>query len=102
MIIAVDFDGTLSLNAKYPNIGNPNIKLFSWLINVKSRYNDTIILWTCRSGKELNEAVKWCNEQGLYFDYVNENAPWLGFDTRKIVADMYIDDLAVSPHDMKF
>lgn len=98
MIVAVDFDGTLSLNAHYPNIGKPNIQLFSWLKEMKENNNDTIILWTCRDGKELDEAVKWCNEQGLYFDYVNENVPYLGFDSRKIVADMYIDDLAYNPH----
>lgn len=96
MIIAVDFDGTLSLDAKYPDIGLPNTKLFN-SIKESQKQGHTIILWTCREGKELDEAVKWCDEQGLYFDYINENVPWLGFDSRKIVADIYIDDCAYNP-----
>ncbi|WP_305152248.1 hypothetical protein [uncultured Dubosiella sp.] len=52
-----------------------------------------MILWTCRVGDRLEEAVRWCREKGLEFDYVNENAResverW-GVDSRKIHADLY-------------
>ena len=33
LTIAVDFDGTLSCNATWPNIGQPNQNLFSYLKN---------------------------------------------------------------------
>lgn len=96
MVIAVDFDRTLSLDARYPDIGRPNEKLFKWLIE-KQANGAKIILWTCRGyGSHLLEAVEWCKEHGLVFDAVNENLDSLGFDSRKIVADLYIDDLAIN------
>ena len=98
MIIAVDFDGCLSLGASYPDIGKPNTELISILIQLEN-LGHTTILWTCREGNELNEAIDWCARQGLCFDYVNQNVPWLGFDSRKVVADWYIDDRAVNTLD---
>lgn len=54
------------------------------------------MLWTCRNGDRLLEAVKWCEKLGLKFDTVNENLPevleWMGGDSRKIFADWYIAD----------
>lgn len=97
MIIAVDFDKTLSLGTHYPYIGEPNTELIS-ILNQLQALKHTIILWTCREGKELNEAVEWLKDQGLTPDYINSNVPWLGFDCRKIVADYYIDDCAVYVH----
>ena len=93
MIIAVDFDHTLS-NAGYPHIGQPNKPLFDVLIKLKAQ-GHSIILWTCREDIQLQQAVDWCKEQGLEFDAVNENVPWIGFYSRKVCADVYIDDLAV-------
>lgn len=94
MIIAVDFDGTLVLD-RFPNIGEP---FYSRIECVKSlqKKGHKIILWTCRAGKVLEEAVQWCAEHGLVFDAVNENLPevqkeW-GGDTRKVYCDYYIDD----------
>ena len=97
MIIAVDFDSTLS-NGHYPHIGQPNKPLFDALIKLKAQGHN-IILWTCREDIQLQQAVDWCKEQGLEFDAVNENVPWIGFYSRKVCADVYIDDLAVSKDD---
>jgi hypothetical protein len=98
MIYAVDFDGTLSL-AGWPNVGSPNKPLFDFLIRQK-RDGDKIILWTCRVGDRLEEAVNFCKDNGLEFDEVNRNLPSVieafGGDTRKIVANVYIDDSAMS------
>lgn len=96
-IIAVDFDKTLSLNSKYPDVGEPNIKLINWLNDQREINGAKIILWTCREGKPLEDAVEFCKKYGLTFDAVNENILKLEFNSRKIVASMYIDDLAVSP-----
>ena len=93
-IIAVDFDGTLCEN-KYPEIGKPNLALIADLI-MRKHNGDRVILWTCRSGRELVDAVRWCAEHKLIFDAVNENLPDVieifGSDTRKIFANEYIDD----------
>lgn len=93
-IIAVDFDGTLCEN-KWPEIGEPNKELIAYLKEQKEA-GVKLILWTCRVGKILENAVKWSAEQGLIFDAVNENLPeviaFMGGDTRKIFANEYIDD----------
>lgn len=55
-----------------------------------------LILWTCRYGERLQEAVEWCNSYGIRFDAVNDNLPETlmryGTNSRKITADYYIDD----------
>lgn len=95
-IIAVDFDGTLCEN-KCPDIGRPNKDMLNY-IKKRRRNGCKIILWTCRTGKMLEDAVAWCKEQGLEFDAVNENLPEIleefGGDSRKIFAHIYIDDRA--------
>lgn len=100
MVIAIDFDGTLCKN-KYPLIGRANTRLIGLLKKNKAK-GDTLILWTCRVGKELEQAIEWCKGYGLEFDYVNENCKSFvdkyGNDTRKIGADLYIDDKGVKPY----
>lgn len=98
-IIAVDFDGTLSL-APYPYLGEPNRPVIKELLRRKKE-GAKLILWTCRTGDELAAAVAWCRLQGIEFDAVNENLPEViesfgGEDTRKVVADEYWDDHAVN------
>lgn len=93
MIIAVDFDGTISL-AGYPQCGIPNTRLIDEL-NDYQRNGAKIVLWTCRHDELLNEAVDFCRRVGLKVDYVNENVPCMiekFGDSRKIYADYYIDD----------
>lgn len=89
MIIAVDFDDTLSIN------GQPNVPLFNQLITERQR-GARVILWTCRTGKRLSDAVAFCGRNGLYLDAINENLPetvyTLGYNPRKVLADVYLDD----------
>lgn len=94
MIIAVDFDGTLCENA-WPEAGEPNMPLIEWLKMHKAN-GDLIILWTCRQEEHLDTALRFCNSYGLYFDSVNENIPGtaekFGYNSKKVYADIYIDD----------
>lgn len=103
IIIAVDFDNTLAVT-KYPTIIKP-IDLTCELIRKAKKNGAIIILWTCREGKELEEAVNWCKENNVPIDYINENVPeriekW-GNDCRKIGADIYIDDRSINPLRLK-
>ena len=95
-IYAVDFDGTLC-ESKPSGIGEPNLDLINHLIK-KQKQGNKIILWTCREGKYLEEAIKWCKEYGLIFDAVNDNLEdmkeFTGHNTRKIRYDVLIDDKA--------
>ena len=54
-----------------------------------------LILWTYRNGKQLEEAVEFCKENGIVFYAVNKSFPEEQFDpkySRKINADLFIDD----------
>ena len=90
MIVAVDFDGTLQLPDKSPNT------LLIQTLARSQRRGDIIILWSCREGKSLAEAVEFLRKNGFVPNYVNQNAPqairMLGGNPRKIYADIYIDD----------
>ena len=104
MNFAVDFDGTLVENA-YTKIGKPKENIIAFC--KKRQYmGDIIILWTCRTGKYLDEAIEFLKTECLFIpDYVNENAPWdhslYPGESRKIGVDYYIDDKAVSVYDVE-
>ena len=94
MKIAVDFDGTI-VEHKYPKIGKPILFAFEALKELQKR-GHKIILWTYRSGQELQEAVEFCQKNGIEFYAVNKSYTEEKFDngqiSRKIDADMFIDD----------
>lgn len=95
MIIAVDFDDTLCIASILDYGGKPNIPLFSKLIEAKKK-GHKIILWTCRGGDWLEEAIQFCEYYDLEFDAVNENikdGEYVNI-SHKIMADLYIDDKA--------
>jgi hydroxymethylpyrimidine pyrophosphatase-like HAD family hydrolase len=91
--IAVDFDGTIVEHA-YPEIGKEKLFAFQTLKELEKR-GAKIILWTFRTGKELDDAVEFCRQKGVEFYAVNKNYPEEILDenvNRKIDADIYIDD----------
>ena len=97
MTIAVDFDQTHAYTDA-TKINHANTKLINFLIE-RRKQGDKIILWTCREGSRLEQAVEWCKHHGLEFDAVNDNLPGLklfGLNPRKVAADQYIDDNAAS------
>jgi hypothetical protein len=106
MIIAIDFDSTLSIGS-FPGLGQPRM----WLIEKAKQWRKDghkLILWTCREDVHvgeracfrprlyLTEAIEFCRSYGLEFDAVNcsidelnnKDLKW----ARKIFADVYIDD----------
>ena len=91
--IAVDFDGTI-VEHQYPEIGKEKLFAFQTLKEL-GKLGAMIILWTFRTGKELDEAIEYCRQNGIEFYAVNKNYPEEIFDetvSRKINADIYIDD----------
>ena len=93
LIIAVDFDGTIVEDA-YPQIGKPMIFAFETLKMLQEK-GHRLILWTYRSGSKLDEAVQFCEDNGIHFYAVNKSFPEETFNnkiSRKINADLFIDD----------
>ncbi|QCX37110.1 hydrolase [Aureibaculum algae] len=93
LIIAIDFDGTIVEDA-YPKVGSPKIFAFETLKELQ-KDGHRLILWTYRHGERLQEAVDFCEENGIHFYSVNKNYPeekFQGKVSRKINADLFIDD----------
>lgn len=97
-VIAVDFDGTLCKDA-WPDIGEEDTDVLNYILE-NQKNGARIILWTNREGIYLERAVAWCKDRGLIFDTVNDNIPEnvkrFGSNSRKVFADLYIDDLAAA------
>ncbi len=93
LTLAVDFDGTIVEN-RYPEIGKPILFAFESLKKLQEE-GHRLILWTYRHGEKLDEAVEFCEKNGLKFYAVNKSYPEEEFDntiSRKILADIFIDD----------
>lgn len=98
MIVAVDFDGVLCRD-EFPEIGAPNYQMISLVREIVDAGHE-VVLWTSRADDRLVEAVRWCEDRGLHFCAVNDNAPsnrerykdLYPNGTRKVFADVYMDD----------
>jgi hypothetical protein len=92
--IAVDFDGTI-VEHRYPEIGKEILFAFDTLRALQKQKHQ-LILWTYRTGRELEEAVEFCRQNGIEFYAVNKSYPEEEYDesihSRKIEADIFIDD----------
>lgn len=95
--IAIDFDGCLCKPGAWPGIGAPNWRVIEAALKERAD-GAALILWTCREGEMLQQALDACKGWGLEFDAVNESLPeWrerYGNDPRKIGASEYWDDRA--------
>ena len=69
--IAIDFDGTI-VEDKYPRIGKPQPFVFETLKKLQED-GHRLILWTYRCGKKLDEAVAFCENNGIVFYAVNSS-----------------------------
>lgn len=85
-IIAIDFDGTITKNSPYPKMGGLRKNCKETIDFI--RKNNFVVLWTCREGKFLEEALIFLKKNNIEFDAINDS----GSSSRKIVADIYIDD----------
>ena len=90
MIIAIDFDGTC-VTHQYPRIGKDvgAVKVLKQLVS----QGHGLILYTCRDGESLKEAVKWFEVNGIQLFAVNihPDQTRMGL-SNKCLAELYIDD----------
>ena len=89
MVIAIDFDGTITDKNIFPQIGMMREHCVDAIKNLQA-HGHKCILWTCREGHYLDEARKFLFDFGLILDGYNFSPYQL--QSRKIVADIYVDD----------
>lgn len=95
MKIAVDFDGTI-VTHRYPAIGE-EIPFATETLKMLIKDGHQLILWSVREGTLLQEAIDWCKGRGVEFWAVNRDYPEEKLEnnnhySRKLKADMFIDD----------
>lgn len=93
MIIGLDFDGTCVKHA-YPQIGEDIGAVPVLKEMVKNGHQ--LILNTMRSGKLLDEAIQWFENNGIKLSGANHTpgqATWT--ESPKVYAQLYIDDAAL-------
>lgn len=98
IILAIDFDGTIAEHS-WPELGaiRPGAAEY---INKLYEEGYYIIIWTCREGEHLDWIADYLNNHKINYHLINEhNRDVFNFyknDTRKIFADIYIDDKQLS------
>lgn len=91
--LSIDFDGTLTTEPTFPEIGQLDMEMVEAAKACKEA-GHTLLLWTCREGQYLADAVGALKQSGLEFDAINtciDPIPELPF-TRKPYADFIYDD----------
>jgi histidinol phosphatase-like enzyme len=96
--IAVDFDGTLYDDSK-EHFGTPRMDVINKLIELQKK-GTKLVLWTCRGGSKLTEAIEWCKKFNLIFDAINDDLPEIkqrNYDkSAKPMVHLYLDDRAIN------
>lgn len=89
LIICVDFDETIFPWDKCQE------KICNLVVNtIKEAKNigAYLILYTCRNGERLTEAVDYCNNLGIKFDEVNPTTPFKENFSSKPYCNILLDD----------
>ena len=88
LIIAVDFDDTI-----YDHLAQgPNMDICDLLR--RWRPYAEIIVWSCRTPEDYSFIMDVCQRGGFVPDHINEDSDIISFDTRKIYANVILDDRA--------
>ena len=93
MVLAIDFDGT-AVTHDYPEVGKEIGA--SFVLKELVQNGHQLILWTMRSGKELEDAVNWFAENDIPLYGIQRNPTqdkWT--KSPKCYAQIYIDDAAL-------
>lgn len=100
-IMAFDFDGTLNRSNIYPDIGEPR-PFAKRVVNLLYDIGVKVIIWTCRDicphmGWDDIEPIEiWLKDNGFKYHDINKSFEYSPFhyESRKIYANMYVDDKA--------
>jgi hypothetical protein len=95
-IIAVDVDGTILKYDRNSHLGEygPPIQGMIRELQMLRDHGWKIVIWTCRTDNE--DLRHHLDLSGIPYDFIN-NHPWNGpEEPRKIMADAYLDDRAIT------
>ena len=87
-IIAIDFDGVIT---KANRIRKDATEYINKLYD-RGMY---IIIWTAKRQERIDGLPRILQQSGIKYHLINDNAPWITYNPRKIAADMYVDDKGV-------
>ena len=94
-VLAVDFDGTITRYNVFP-YANEIMPHAAKVLQLLHELGVVTILWTCREGIFLQEALDYCRKQCVPIDYANENLPEIvsngSYARHKVYGTMYVDD----------
>lgn len=95
-VLSWDWDDTVADGRDYPRAGRLNPKAVRG-VRMSHAYGHENIFNSCRMGEAEAAAIECAVESNLPFSHFNQNCParvayWGGHDTRKLGADVYIDD----------
>lgn len=99
--VAVDLDGTL---AEYDGwkgddvIGEPRPGAAESMQRLK-KMGVRVIIWTTRGNRD--QVGSWLKEHDIPFDHINRNPDQPEGASDKVIADVYLDDKAVSALDLR-
>ena len=95
--VAIDFDGTLFSEGKFPLVGDPIYEMI-WFANYLYNIGFQTVIWTLRSGKREKvkeaavEALKRLNVNYDYWNQTPEDTRKDWGDQRKLGVHYFIDD----------
>jgi len=95
-ILAIDFDGTIRKAKRATDKGYELMPHCKQVLEQLWIEDFRLILWTCRSFDMLEDVIIFLKKHNIlkYFECINENViDIVWWNTRKIYADRYIDDL---------
>lgn len=91
-VIAIDFDGTITKENLYPDIGELRENAIDCI--KKLQEHNHCFLFTCRQGKPLLDALYLLEKNGVKMDVFSPYDYSVAYG-RKPIADYYIDDRAI-------
>lgn len=108
-IIAIDFDGLMvkdsgiNINKNYPYITSEPVPFLKEVLTYMKDHDIKVVVWTCREYMDKEAMEKWLVGNDIPYDSVNSSidfcSAWDGYESRKIYADMYVDDKAYGFND---
>ena len=94
--LCVDLDGTLAEQMKPfdPDVvGPPRADAVRWMEAFRDA-GARLVVWTVRGNAAL--VKEWLDDHNVPYDYINENPDHPPDGSRKVLADLYLDDRGVS------